>query len=84
MELNLNKISHKIFKFTWEHSTQVEVKIPDLTRLECSVIGDWGPMYTFKLHEQNPVLLRYNDVTFESLQKDLHVDSLDLCGSSAS
>lgn len=78
MELNVSKISHKIFKFTWEHSlhsTQVEVKIPDLTCLECTVIGDWGPMYTFRLNAQNPVLLRYNGVTFESLQKDLHVGS---------
>lgn len=78
MELNFSRISNQSFKFKWDdpmHSTVVEVSIPDLSKLEHSVWGDWGPMYTFQLNEFEGISIKYNENLFDSIQKQLRVDS---------
>ena len=78
MELNLKSLSNKNYKFKWKdpmHSTLVEVKLPDLTQLEYSLWGDWGPMYTFRLLENEKLLLKYNGETAKVTQDKLNVDS---------
>lgn len=78
MELKVEQLSNQVFSFFWEdpmHFTLVEIAIPDLTKLEYSVWGDWGPMYTFGLNELHKVGIQYNGVSFESSQVQLKVES---------
>ncbi len=78
MELKLTSLSNKSFKFIWGDSSQptlTEIEVPDLTKLNHSVWGDWGPMYTFSLKESQPIKLRHNQESFESPQKTLSIIS---------
>ncbi len=78
MELNINKISRQKFRFVWDdpmHSTEVEIFVPDLTKLRYSVSGDWGPHYTFKLNEFESIAIKYNGNSFDSTQKWLYINS---------
>lgn len=78
MELNLKSLSNRIYRFKWKdpmHSTLVEVKLPDLTQLKYSLWGDWGPMYTFSLIENEKLILKYNGEPVQVSQDKLNVDS---------
>ncbi len=78
MELKIEELSKKVFPFCWEdpmHSTQVAIAIPDLANLNYSVWGDWGPMYTFNLSNGHKVRIQYNDVSFDTSQVQLRVES---------
>lgn len=37
----------------------IEIETPDLSGLEPSVWGDWGPMYTFELEENSTIRITY-------------------------
>lgn len=78
MELNTNVISNKKFSFKWHdsiNSNNIEIEMPDLTLLQTTMWGDWGPMYTFQLSQIDPIKLKYNDQRFESSQKELKISS---------
>ena len=57
------------------NSTDVEVTLPDLSKLEYSVWGDWGPMYKFNLTDQAVVKIKYNEDEYNSSQKQLKIES---------
>lgn len=78
MELNIGAVSNQKFDFIWGspmNSTDVEVTLPDLSKLEYSVWGDWGPMYKFNLTDQAVVKIKYNEDEYNSSQKQLKIES---------
>lgn len=78
MELNLEQISNKKFKFTWEdelHSTDIEVSIPKLENLEQQSWGDWGQNYKFNLTEKESVQIKYNNDVVDINQKVLSIET---------
>lgn len=57
------------------HITQVEVRLPELSKLRYQLWADWGPMYSFTLAPEDPLMICYNDVTVKLEQKKLRLES---------
>ena len=78
MELNLDLISHQKYSFELDgpkKSIQVEVNLPDFKKLKSSVWGDWGPMYTFELSDEQAVGVKYNDTHAFNIETQLCINS---------
>ncbi len=78
MELKLDKICGRKFTYKWDetlHSTNVEIQLPNLQKLKNSVWGDWGPMYTFELIDEEPITISYNGKDRKLDQKLLLIES---------
>jgi hypothetical protein len=78
MELNIDLLSNKKFKFKWEspvNNTMVEVTLPNLSKLKYTVWGDWGPVYNFKLTPTEVIKIKYDKKVVRSKQKTLTIES---------
>ena len=78
MEPDVKAISQRKYDFVWSdpmHTTSVQVTLPNLAQLECSVWGDWGKMYEFRLTEVEFVTIKYNFEETNYSQRILQIES---------
>lgn len=78
MELKVEVVSRKSFRFDWKDeftSTQVEIILPELKNLSVKKWADWGPMYHFALDSDHPIQFSINGETRALDQSILRIES---------
>ena len=79
MEIIKHEFSNRSLSFYWQdplHETKVDIQLPNIEELPFEFGGDWGPMYTFKLKNSDPIRITYNEKeSYATGQSELPIES---------